>query len=129
MQYHKIEDETFHTLAIVHNLFKHVSVCSSPYKANAIKPAKTAPALKNLAAAPLLNPSPVDDEDGVGVPARLVLPAMRVKLAQVRRVALLLWTTMERLPKKAPGPLAVDRYKSTYLGIWLSAWTVTSLGE
>jgi hypothetical protein len=37
------------------------------------------------------------------------LPLLRVKLAQVRRVALAVWMTMERLPKKEAGPEAVER--------------------
>ena len=51
-------------------------------------------------------------DDGTGVdlePSMVVLPAIMVKFAQVRRVALLECTTMERLPKKAAGPLAVER--------------------
>ena len=50
-----------------------------------------------------------------GVPVELVVvlfPATRVKLAQVRRVVLLLWTTMERLPKNEPGPCAVETKRS-----------------
>lgn len=39
----------------------------------------------------------------------LPLPLVRVKLAQVRRVLLLVWMTMERFPKKLPGPAAVER--------------------
>jgi len=35
-------------------------------------------------------------------------PAVRVKLAQVKRVALRVWTLMERLPRNAPIPLLVE---------------------
>ena len=50
-------------------------------------------------------------ETGVVVLVVLVveLPATRVKLAQVRRVVLLVWMTMERLPKKDAGPWTVER--------------------
>ena len=40
---------------------------------------------------------------------------LRTKFAQVRRVALEVWNTIERLPRNAPGPCLVDRYKSEYL--------------
>jgi len=36
------------------------------------------------------------------------LPPVIWKLAHVRRVALALWITMERLPKKLAGPEAVE---------------------
>ena len=40
-----------------------------------------------------------------GVPLEAVLsPLVRVKLAHVKRVALLVWKTMDRLPKKLAGP-------------------------
>lgn len=69
-----------------------------------------APALTNAVAAPPVKgaggvdpttvPLPLDE-----VPLELVLfPLVRVKLAQVKRVALLVWKTMDRLPKKLAGP-------------------------
>lgn len=61
-----------------------------------------APILASLAAAPPVYA--VDLGAGAVPPVMVLLPAMRVKLAQVRRVALLLWITMERLPKKEAGP-------------------------
>ena len=36
-------------------------------------------------------------------------PLVRVKLAQLRRVVLLEWMTMDRLPKKLEGPCWVER--------------------
>ena len=65
-------------------------------------PATAAPRGRDLATAPPVKtgPLPVDVGDAVLV----ALPPVRVKLAQVRRVALLVWMTMERLPKKAPRP-------------------------
>lgn len=79
----------------------------------------TAPALMSVAAAlpvkgdgtgldPVTVPLPPDE-----VPLELVpLPLVRVKLAQVRRVVLLVWMTIDRLPKKLAGPCAVERYRS-----------------
>ena len=96
------------------------------YKAKAAKPAMMAPALMSWAVAPpvkvadggegLEPPPTVLFGDAVPLPTvplpRVPLPAVpatSVKLAQVRRVALLVWTTTERLPKKDAGPLAVER--------------------
>ncbi len=39
----------------------------------------------------------------------------REKFAHVKRVPFLEWSTIERLPKKAPMPGFVDSYKSMYL--------------
>jgi len=53
-------------------------------------------------------------EVGLGLDGRVVLLELldelllRVKLAQVRRVVLLLWMLMERLPRKLPRPAAVE---------------------
>lgn len=51
--------------------------------------------------------------DGVAVPGEvtvvlLPVPLVRVKLAQVRRVVLLVWMLMERLPRKEPMPAWVE---------------------
>lgn len=81
-----------------------------------------APALTNVAAAPPvkgegtgLDPVVVPLPPGV-VPLELVLlPLVRVKLAQVKRVAFLVWNTIDRLPKKLAGPWCVERYRSRYL--------------
>lgn len=43
----------------------------------------------------------------------VALVATSVKFAHVRRVLLLVWTTMDRLPKKAAVPGAVEEYRST----------------
>lgn len=81
-----------------------------------------APALMKVAAAapvkgdgggldPVIVPLPPGE-----VPLELLLlPLVRVKLAQVRRVVLLVWMTMDRLPKKLAGPFAVERYRSRKL--------------
>lgn len=53
-------------------------------------------------------PLPVDVGDAVLV----AVPPERVKLAHVRRVALLEWMTMERLPKKAAMPDWVEAKSS-----------------
>ena len=75
-------------------------------------PARMAPALTRVVeeAAPPVKGVRVG-ETGVVVLVVLVveLPATRVKLAQVRRVVLLVWMTMERLPKKEAGPWTVER--------------------
>jgi len=42
----------------------------------------------------------------------LEVPLTRAKLAQVMRVVLAKWTTMERLPKKAPMPERVEAKSS-----------------
>lgn len=81
------------------------------YNKKAARPATMAPALTKVTAAPPTK------GDGTGfdpvtvplppvVPLELVVlfPLVRVKLAQVRRVVLLVWITMERLPKKLLGP-------------------------
>lgn len=92
----------------------------SLYKtAETANPTKTAiPALTPFATAPPLNGDGVADPPVVVVPEPPVvelveeleaLPLLRVKLAQVRRVALAVWMTMERLPKKEAGPEAVER--------------------
>lgn len=55
---------------------------------------------------------------GVGIDARVVLlelltePLVKVKLAHVRRVVLLVWMLIERLPRKLPRPASVDAYNS-----------------
>ncbi len=87
--------------------------------AKTANPTKTAiPALTPFATAPPLNGDGVADPPVVVVPEPPVvelveeleaLPLLRVKLAQVRRVALAVWMTMERLPKKEAGPEAVER--------------------
>lgn len=88
-----------------------------------------APALTNAVAAPPVKgaggvdpttvPLPLDE-----VPLELVLfPLVRVKLAQVKRVALLVWKTMDRLPKKLAGPWWVERYRSRKLPWSLVAWS------
>ena len=94
---------------------------------NAANPARIAPVLIILDIAP---PSyELGDGDGLEPPPRVLfgdivpLPAVplvagmvtRVKLAQVKRVELLAWITMERLPKNDAGPLWVDRYGSRKL--------------
>lgn len=70
------------------------------------------PALTPFATAPPLN----GEGEAVVDPVVEVVPLVevleglpRVKLAQVRRVALAVWITMERLPKKEAGPEAVER--------------------
>jgi hypothetical protein len=97
-------------------------VISNPiYNANAANPARIAAVLMIVEAAPPSN----GESDGTGVEPPTVLlggavpllfpvslPGVRVtkvKLAQVKRVELLAWMTMERLPKKDAGPLWVDR--------------------
>jgi hypothetical protein len=91
------------------------------YNANAANPARITAVLIMFEAAP---PSNVGS-DGTGVEPPMVplgdvvallftvpLPGVavtKVKLAQVKRVELLAWMTMERLPKKDAGPLSVDR--------------------
>ena len=85
------------------------------YNNNAITPAKTAPAPTNVVAAP--PGKGVEERVGdtgevpleLPLPPVVALPVARVKLAHVRRVLLLVWMTMERLPKKEAGPLAVER--------------------
>lgn len=44
-----------------------------------------------------------------------LLPAVKVKLAQARRVPSLEWMVMERFPKKALAPAAVEAYRSRNL--------------
>ena len=82
-----------------------------------------APALTIVVAAPPVKGVKVGD---TGVVVLVLLPLVelpdtRVKLAQVRRVVLLVWMTMERLPKNDPGPSAVDRYRSRKLDTGLLA--------
>ena len=81
-----------------------------PYNKKATTPASIAPALTSVVAAPPVKGVRVG-ETGVVVfvPFPVVeFPDTRVKFAQVRRVVLLVWITIERLPKKEPGPSAVD---------------------
>ena len=80
------------------------------YNKKAAIAARIAPALTIVVAAPPVKGVWVGD---TGVVVLVLLPLVeladtRVKLAQVRRVVLLVWITMERLPKKDPGPSAVD---------------------
>lgn len=86
------------------------------YRANATRPARIAPALMTLAAAPPSKSEAVGDGPEplvmvlLGALVTLLeVPATRVKFAQVRRVVLARWTTKERLPKKEAGPLTVER--------------------
>ncbi len=72
------------------------------YKRKAAIPAKTAPKDRDLATAPPVKLGGLAVEVGDVPLPPVALPPVRVKLAQVRRVALLVWMTMERLPKKAP---------------------------
>ncbi len=83
---------------------------SSPYKKKAARPAATAPnetyctvALDLKLEGEALGPVVVVLEVGTEE-----LPPVSWKLAHVRRVVLALWMTMERLPKKLPGPEAVE---------------------
>ena len=71
----------------------------------AISPARTAPVLIIWAVAPPVKGVTV----GVGEDVTFVVELLgtRVKLAQVRRVTLDEWTTMERLPKKESMPATV----------------------
>lgn len=78
---------------------------SASYKRYAIKPAKTAPPDIVFATAPPVNTGGFALDEGV---VELAPAATRVKLAQVRRVVLLLWMTMDRLPKKEPTPGCVE---------------------
>ena len=80
-----------------------------PYhRANAAIPTRAAPALATLVAAPPVKGDGVDDPAVVVLVELLDLPLLSVKLAQVRRVVLLVWMTMERLPKKEPTPEAEE---------------------
>ena len=76
-------------------------------------PARMAPTLTRVVeeAAPPVKGVRVGETGVVVLVVLLVveLPATRVKLAQVRRVVLLVWMTMERLPKKDAGPWTVER--------------------
>ena len=64
--------------------------------------------LVGLPLAPPAPPAPPDDPPLV--PLVPLLPeVLRTKLAQLRRVAFLVCTTMERLPKKEPTPAFVER--------------------
>lgn len=86
------------------------------YSKKTARPATMAPVLMNATAAPPvkgdgtgLEPVTVPLPPGA-VPLELeLLPLVRVKLAQVRRVVLLVWMTMDRLPKKLAGPWTVER--------------------
>ena len=92
-------------------LFSDFPKYFTPYKKKAANPASTAPALTNEVAAPPVNGVKVGDVELV-VFKPVLLPVellWRTKLAHVRRVVLLVWMTMERLPKKEPGPEAVER--------------------
>lgn len=64
--------------------------------------------IKVVAAAPVKavfgGVTPVGEERVVLLPD----PAVRVKLAHVKRVVLRLWILIERLPRKAPMPLWVE---------------------
>ena len=71
------------------------------YKKKASTATVTTPKLTSFGAAAPVKPPVGNGFDEVS------LPATSVKLAQFKRVALLVCTTMERLPKKAPGPLRV----------------------
>ena len=65
---------------------------------------------KLAAAAPLngVGVAPVG-EVTVELPLELLaVPLVSVKLAQVKRVVLLVWMTIERLPRKLPMPASVD---------------------
>ncbi len=82
------------------------------YKKKATRPAATAPRLMILAAAPPVNVA----AGGLGLGMVLLVdlvelltePLVRVKLAHVRRVVLLVWILMERLPRKLPRPAWVE---------------------
>lgn len=88
------------------------------YKAKAANPANAAPTLTIIAAAPPVYGAIVEDGDGPEPPVVVAFgfvviipgfPATRVKFAHVSRVLLLVWTTMDRLPKNEPGPFWVER--------------------
>ena len=81
-----------------------------------------APALTKEAVAPPVNgegtgldPVTVPLPPGEVLLELVLLPLVKVKLAQVKRVVLLVWMTMERLPKKLAGPWTVERYRSRNL--------------
>ena len=100
------------------------------YNMNAASPARIAPVLTIICTAP---PSYEPDWAGLAPPPRVLLgitlplppvlwptvplpavplpavPPTRVKLAQVKRVELLAWMTIDRLPKKDAGPFSVER--------------------
>ena len=96
--------------------FSHSLCTTFTYNNTAANPARTAPALTNVVAAPPGKGFEVRVGDTgelvfeLPLPLGMVaLPVARVKLAHVRRVLSLVWITMERLPKKELGPLAVER--------------------
>ena len=68
-------------------------------------PAATAPAPTTLVAAPPVNGFGLLVPVGEVTVVLLPEPLVRVKLAHVRRVVLLVWMLMERLPRKEPRPL------------------------
>ena len=80
---------------------------SSNHKKKATRPAIAAPMLMKPVAASPLNGVGVELVGDVMVEL-LDEPLVRVKLAQVRRVVLLVWMLMERLPRKLPSPACVE---------------------
>lgn len=75
-----------------------------------------APTDATVLAAPPVKGAIGDGLDGVVVlvelepPVEVPLPLESTKLAHVRRVVLLVWMTMERLPKKDPTPDVEETY-------------------
>lgn len=96
----------------VHSPYTTAITPAFVYKKKAARPAAIAPNETYCTAALDLK----DDGDALGleeVPEVVLevdeeLVPLITKLAQVRRVVLALWMTMERLPKKAAGPWAVE---------------------
>ena len=80
-------------------------------------PAKTPAAPKVVAAAPGkgVTDGALGDVGAVPLVPFVDEPETRAKLAQVRRVVLLLWMTMDLSPKKYGEPGVVDRYGSVYM--------------
>ena len=99
--------------SLSHHLHISNSLAIDAHNKKAAIPARMAPALTSVVAAPPVKGVRVGDTGEVVLelllPPVVPLPVASVKFAQVKRVVLVVWMTMERLPKKDSGPEAVER--------------------